>query len=68
MQKRGTRESAHILWTVAENPTRVHHTEIHSPAALNNLDKLSTGLYMQLRETEKDSFVMSHYNLLTYDQ
>ena len=42
----GTPECAwsHILWTVADNPTRqtVLHKGFHTPAELNNLNKLST--------------------------
>lgn len=50
-----------------ENPTWFLSKEIHSPAAFNHLNKLSTGLYSQPRETEWVSFFMSRYNPLTHD-
>ena len=37
-------------------------SESNSPAALDNLNKSSTGLYRQPWETGYDSFLMSHYN------
>lgn len=46
----GTWECASdILWTVAES----FAMEIHGPAALNNVNKSSTGLYGQPRQTWK---------------
>ena len=33
---------SHLLWNVSEEPARVLYKGIHSPAALNNLTKLST--------------------------
>ena len=56
----------YLLYAVIQNPTLFLHKEIHRPAALNSLNKSSTGLYKQPRETGKVWFFMSRYNPLTY--
>ena len=64
-------ENAHRLTSNAllwKNTTWVPHKEIHSPVALNNINKSSKGPCSQPRGTAKVSFFTPCYNLLTYWQ
>ena len=68
-QRRGERHWGEALENVHKvtsfGSTQVLHTDIHSPAGLNNLNKLSTGWNRQLRETRRVPFFTSRNNSFT---